>query len=62
MTETQIAALLGYDLSTISKDIKFLKTQAQKYIFDLARLDLAYFYVSTIQDLEPIPKIDRHIA
>ena len=42
MTETEIALELKVDQSTISRDIKALKRLSQRFVFDLAKSDLAY--------------------
>ncbi|MGC2429134.1 MAG: HTH domain-containing protein [Nitrososphaeraceae archaeon] len=52
MNEAEIANFLNCSNSTICNDIKYLKHQAQEYVFDLARENLAYFYVSTIRDID----------
>ena len=52
MSETEISNFLNCAKSTVSKDIKYLKHHAQVYVWNLAKQDLAYFYVSTIQDLD----------
>ncbi|MDQ3947989.1 MAG: transcriptional regulator [Thermoproteota archaeon] len=44
MTETEIAEQLDVDQSTISRDVKALKEMSQRFVFDLARSDLAYYY------------------
>lgn len=44
MTEQQIGEKLGWDQTTISKDIKALKKMSQTFIYDLAKSDLAYHY------------------
>ena len=44
MTETEIAKELGVDQSTISRDIKVLKELSQRFVYDLAKSDLAYYY------------------
>jgi Trp repressor protein len=51
MTETQIAQALGVDQSTISRDIRALKEMSQRFIFDLARSDLAYFYKQSLDGI-----------
>ena len=43
MTETEIAQELKVDESTISRDIKVLKRLSQRFVFDLAKSDLAYY-------------------
>ena len=52
MNEAEIANFLNCSNRTICNDIKYLKHQAQEYVFDLARENLAYFYVSTIRDID----------
>ena len=44
MTETEIAQKLKVDQSTISRNIKALKLLSQRFVFDLAKSDLAYYY------------------
>ena len=44
MTEQEIADKLGVDRSTISRDIKTLKLLSQRFVFDLAKSDLEYYY------------------
>jgi IS30 family transposase len=52
MTETEIAHELRVDQSTISRDIKVLKELSQRFIFDLAKSDLAYYYKQCIDGIE----------
>ena len=54
MTEQEIAAKLGVDRSTISRDIKILKELSQRFVFDLARSDLAYYYKQCIDGIEEV--------
>lgn len=44
MTETKIAEQPNVDQSTISRDVKALKELSQRFVFDLAKSDLAYYY------------------
>ena len=55
-SEIEIAQQLGVDQSTISRDISYLKTQSQKFIFDLAKSDLAYYFKSSINGVEEAKK------
>jgi IS30 family transposase len=48
MSETEIAKELGVDQSTISRDIKILKELSQRFVYDLAKSDLAYYYKQCI--------------
>jgi hypothetical protein len=54
--EDQIAKQLGVDQSTVSRDIKALKAAAQCYVYDLAKSNLAYEYVKTINGLDEVKK------
>jgi IS30 family transposase len=52
MTETERAHKLNVDQSTISRDIKVLKILSQRFVFDLAKSDLAYYYKQCIDGIE----------
>lgn|SRR5215216_1783041 len=57
MTETEIAEELtkrGTPTSqgTVSTDIKALKVASQRFIFDLARSDIAFYYKQKLQSLD----------
>ncbi len=54
MTETEIAIELKVDQSTISRDIKVLKRVSQRFVFDLAKSDLAYYYKQCIDGIEEV--------
>jgi DNA-binding transcriptional ArsR family regulator len=54
ISESEIAAELGVDQSTISRDIKALKEQSQRFIHDLAKSDLAYYYKQCIDGIEEV--------
>ncbi len=54
MNETEIARELKVDQSTISRDIKVLKTLSQRFVFDLAKYDLAYYYKQCIDGIEEV--------
>src|SRR6185312_11665338 len=54
MTEQEIADKLGVDRSTISRDIKALKLLSQRFVFDLAKSDLAYYYKQCINGIEEV--------
>jgi HTH domain len=53
-TEEEIAEKLEVDQSTISRDIKYLKVQAQEFVYDLAKTDLCYYYKKSIDGLEEV--------
>jgi IS30 family transposase len=52
MTESEIAQELKVDQSTISRDVKALKELSQKFVYDLAKSDLAYYYKQSIDGIE----------
>ena len=54
MSETEIAQELNVDQSTISRDIKALKTLSQQFVYDLAKSDLAYYYKQCIDGIEEV--------
>jgi IS30 family transposase len=54
MTETEIAQELNVNQSTISRDIKMLKELSQRFVFDLAKSDLAYYYKQCIDRIEEV--------
>jgi DNA-binding transcriptional ArsR family regulator len=54
MTEQEIADKLAVDRSTISRDIKVLKKLSQRFVFDLAKSDLAYYYKQCIDGIEEV--------
>jgi IS30 family transposase len=61
MTETEIAHELKVDQSTISRDIKVLEALSQRFVFDLAKSDLAYYYKQCIDGLEEVRrKVGRY--
>src|SRR6476660_223905 len=54
MTETEIAQELNVNQSTISRDIKMLKELSQRFVFDLAKSDLAYYYKQCVDGIEEV--------
>src|SRR5689334_12077141 len=54
MNETEIAYELKVDQSTISRDIKVLKELSQRFVYDLAKSDLAYYYKQCIDGIEEV--------
>ncbi len=44
MSEVNIAAKLGVDNTTISKDVKALKLISQEFIYDITKSDFTYYY------------------
>jgi len=57
MTETEIAKQTGVDQSVVSRDLKAIKEEiAQRFIFDLARYDLAYYYKGCLDTLDQVKR------
>jgi DNA-binding transcriptional ArsR family regulator len=56
VSETQIAHQLGVDQSTVSRDVKVLKKMSQRFVYDLAKSDLAYYYKQSIDGIEEAKK------
>jgi transposase len=56
MTQTEIALQLGVDQSTISDDVKALRLMSQRFIYDLAKSDLAYYYKQCLTGIEEAKK------
>ena len=52
-SETEIARELNCNVSTICRDIKFLKKLSQQFVFDLAK-DLGFYYKSCIDTMNEI--------
>ena len=52
-TETEIARELQCNVSTICRDIKFLKKLSQQFVFDLAK-DLGFYYKGCIDTMDQI--------
>lgn len=56
MTETEIAKQLCVNQSTISRDIKVLKQLSQKFVYDLAKSDLAFSYKQCLVGIEEVKR------
>ena len=52
-TETEIARELHCKVSTIYRDIQFLKKLSQQFVFDLAK-DLGFYYKGCIDTMDQI--------
>jgi hypothetical protein len=51
-TQTEIAQLLGVDQTTISGDVKALTLMSQRFVYDLAKSDLASYYKRCLDGIE----------
>lgn len=56
LSETEIAERLHVDQSTVSRDIKVLREMSNRFIFDLAKSDLAFYYLQCIEGIEQVKK------
>jgi hypothetical protein len=52
--ETEIAQILHVHVSTISRDVNVLKELSQRFVFDLAKSDLTYYYKQCIDGMDEI--------
>ncbi len=55
-TQTEIAAEVGVDQSTISDDVKALRLMSQQFIYDLARTDLGFYYKQCLNGIDEAKK------
>lgn len=53
-SETDIAQILHVHVSTICRDVKVLKGLSQRFVFDLAKGDLTYYYKQYIDGMDEI--------
>ena len=53
---TEIARELHCNVSTICRDIKYLKKLSQQFIFNLAKSNLAFYYKTCIIGIEEVQK------
>jgi transposase-like protein len=56
MTQTEIARHIGVDQSTISDDVKSLREMSQRFIYDLAKSDLGFYYKQCLDGIEEAKK------
>src|SRR4029450_1663800 len=55
-TETEIATELQVHVSTISRDVSYLRKQSQQFVYDLAKSDLAFYYKQCLDGIEEVRK------
>ena len=53
-SETEIAQILRVRVSTICRDVEVLKELSQRFVFDLAKGDLTYYYKQCIDGMDEI--------
>jgi HTH domain len=56
MSESEIAVQLNVNQSTISRDIKVLKQLSQRFVHDLAKSDLAFYYKQCLVGIEEVKR------
>jgi hypothetical protein len=61
-TEVEIAAKLGVDNTTISKDIKALKLISQQFIYDITKSDFTFYYKQCLNAVKLILRKQWEIA
>jgi IS30 family transposase len=52
----EISKALNVDAATVSRDVKFLTTESQNYLNDLARSTLPFMYQTSIEGIRSILK------
>jgi IS30 family transposase len=55
-TEQEIAQALNTSQSTISTDVKVLKEMSTRFVYDLAKSDLAYYYKQKLDSLDEVKR------
>src|SRR6266508_178084 len=53
-TETEISKELQVHVSTISRDVSYLRKQSQQFVYDLAKSDLAFYYKQCLEGIEEV--------
>lgn len=53
-SKTEIAQILHVHVSTICRDVKVLKELPKRFVFDLAKGDLTYYYKQCIDGMDEI--------
>jgi hypothetical protein len=61
-TEVEIAAKLGVDNTTISKDIKALKLISQQFIYDITKSDFTFYYKQSLETVKLVLRKQWEIA
>lgn len=56
LTERQISAQLDVSQPTINRDVQALKEMSQRFVYDLAKSNLAYYYKQSIDGLDEVKK------
>jgi DNA-binding CsgD family transcriptional regulator len=56
MTEQEIAQALSTSQSTISTDVKALREMSTRFVYDLAKSDLAFYYKQKLDSLDQVKR------
>jgi endonuclease III-like uncharacterized protein len=56
MTEQEIGQALNTSQSTISTDVKALKEMSTRFVYDLAKSDLAFYYRQKLDSLDQVKR------
>jgi len=56
MTESEIAEQLKVNQSTISRDTIVLKQLSERFVYDLAKSDLAFYYKQCLVGIEEVKR------
>jgi IS30 family transposase len=62
MSEVDIAAKLGVDNTTISKDVKALKLISQQFIYDITKSDFTFYYKQSLDTVKLVLRTQWEIA
>lgn len=54
LSETEISQILHVHVITISRDVKVLKELSQRFVFDIAKGALTYYYKQCIDGMDEI--------
>jgi hypothetical protein len=55
-TETEISKELQVHVSTISRDVSYLRKQSQQFVYDLAKSNLAFYYKQCLDGIEEVKR------
>ena len=56
MNQTEISKELNIHISTVSRDVKYLKKQSHQFIYDLAKSDLAFYYKQCLEGIDEVKR------
>ena len=56
MNQSEISKELNIHISTVSRDVKYLKKQSHQFIYDLAKSDLAFYYKQCLEGIDEVKR------